>query len=273
MTVSFENAPLVEIIAELRWNPQPLPPQAVGGVGSAPMTVMAVNTNSFDEFFMRFGGEVYQHGFQRAERVVPTGFPLMMFQPVYRYRKSADSDASVLYQAGVGMFSANAIPPYRSWDSFSPKVEAGIEALLKTRSDLERDIPFSSISLRYLDAFGPALTAGRDIGAFIRDVLGITLELPDGISKHVLPGQTVKPFLQLAMPLANGMTMNVGIGEGMVNNEAAIIMDTTVGTSSDTAPDKSSVMAALNAARSVIHEMFFQLTKPIEDLMLPIRGA
>ena len=268
MTVTFGNAPLVEIIAELRWNPQPPPSQIAGG-GNTTVAVMSVNTNSLDEFFMRFGGEVYQQGFQRAERVVPTGFPFMLFQPVYRYRKATDLDASVLYQIGAGMFSANAIPPYQSWDAFSPTVDAGIDAMLKTRSEPEKAIPFSSISLRYLDAFGPNFTQGRDVGAFVRDVLGIKLDLPDGLSKHVASGQSAKPAIQLALPLPNGMTMSVGIGEGMVNNEVTIIMDTTVGTTVETAPDKASAMSALNAARAVIHEVFFDLTKPIEGLMQP----
>lgn len=65
------------------------------------------------------------------------------------------------------------------------------------------------------------------------------------------------------------MTMSVGIGEGMVNNEVTIIMDTTVGTTVETAPDKVSAMSVLNAARALIHEVFFDLTKPIEGLMQP----
>jgi uncharacterized protein (TIGR04255 family) len=272
MTVTFGNAPLVEIIAELRWNPQPLGSQ-IGGGNNAPIAVMPVNTNSLDEFFMRFGGAVYKHGFERAERLIPTGFPFMVFQPVYRYRKPSEEDASVLYQVGAGVFSANAIPPYQSWNAFSPKVEAGIEALLRTRSDAEKVIPFSSISLRYLDAFGPALTQGRDVGTFIREVLNIKLDLPVGFSKHVAQGQRVKPSIQLALPLSSGMTMNVGIGEGMVNNEVTIIMDTTVGTTGDTPANKGSVIAALNAARYVIHEMFIDLTKPIEGLMQPRNEA
>lgn len=267
--MTFKNAPLVEIIAELRWNPQPPPPQITGG-GNAPVAVMSVNTNSFDEFFMRFGGEVYQQGFQRAERIVPAGFPIMLFQPIYRYRKATDLDASVLYQVGAGIFSANAIPPYQSWDDFSPTVEAGIEAMLKIRSDAERAAPFSSVSLRYLDAFGPNFTQGRDTGTFIREVLGIKLDLPEGLSKHVAPGKKFKPAIQLALPLPNGMIMNVGVGEGMVNNEVTIIMDTTVGTTTEIAADKMSAMSALNAARSVIHEMFFDLTKPIAGLMQPV---
>ena len=241
----------------------------IAGAGIPPMALMSANTNSLDEFFMRLGGEVYQHGFQRAERVVPAGFPYMLFQPVYRYRKATELDASVLYQVGVGMFSANAIPPYQSWDTFSPTVESGIDALLKTRSEAEKEIPFSSISLRYLDAFGPNFTQGRNVGEFIRDVLGISLDLPTGLSKHVASGQSVKPAIQLMLPLSNGMTMNVGIGEGLVNNEVTIIMDTTVATTTETPPDTVAVMSALRFARAVIHEMFFDLTKPIEKLMQP----
>ena len=37
---------------------------------------------------MRFGAKVASEGYGRFERVVPAGFPLMSFQPVYRYRKS-----------------------------------------------------------------------------------------------------------------------------------------------------------------------------------------
>jgi uncharacterized protein (TIGR04255 family) len=194
---------------------------------------------------------------------------MMLFQPVYRYRKANEMDASVLYQAGAGMFSANAIPPYQSWDSFSPMVEAGIEAMLKTRSDAERNMPFSFISLRYLDAFGPTFTEERDIGRFIRDVLGIKLDLPTGISKHIAQGQSVKPFIQLSIPLSNSMIMNLSIGEGMVNNELTIIMDTTVTTTVETPADKMLLMSVLNNAREIIHEMFFDMTKPIARLMRP----
>lgn len=270
MSMTFENAPLIELIAELRWNvhSQPLgTPQAP----PASIPLMALNANHFDEFFMRFGGEVYKLGYERAERLLPPGFPLMLFQPVYRYRKS--DVASVLYQAGPGLFSANAIPPYRSWDDFSPVVKSGIKALLKTRSDTEKEFPFSSISLRYIDAFGPALTQGRDVDRFLREVLGLSVELPDGISKHIAVGQMVKPSVQLALPLANGMTLNVGIGEGLVNNETSIIMDTTVSTTGETPADENSAMRKLNIARDSIHEMFFDLTKSIRDLMKPTGGS
>jgi len=256
-------------VAELRWGQQPAMVQAQQPPG-VQVPFMAMNSSRLDEFFMRLGGEVYQKGFQRAERLVPPNFPMMLFQPVFRYRKSTETDGSALYQAGPGLFSANAIPPYRTWDEFSPVVQNGIDALLKARDEAERKLPFTSVSLRYIDAFGPELTEGRDIELFIREVFGISVTLPVGLSKLVAAGQKVKPLLQLALPLAKSMSMNVMIGEGMVNNEVAIIMDTTVATSEEVSADSNSVMEALHAARAVIHEMFFDLTAPIQPLMQPV---
>lgn len=270
MNKTFSKAPLVEIVAELRWVQQLGTMNQAQQPAGVQVPLMAMNSSRLDEFFMRFGGEVYQHGFQRAERVVPPGFPMILFQPVFRYRKSTVTDGSALYQAGPGLFSANAIPPYRSWDEFAPVVQSGIDALLKARDETEKKLPFTSVSLRYIDAFGPELTEGRDIESFIKNVLGISVTLPMGLSKLIAPGQKVKPLLQLALPLANNMSMNIGIGEGMVNNEVAIVMDTTVATLGEVSADTNSAMETLHAARAVIHEMFFDLTAPIQPLMLPV---
>ncbi len=267
MSKTFDKAPLVETIAELRWAPQHT--TQIGNGQGAGMPMMALNSNGFDEFFMRFGGEMYQHGFQRAERLVPAGFPMMLFQPVYRYQKANEATASALYQLGAGLFSANAIPPYKSWDTFLPTIEAGIDALLKTRSDAEKDTPFSAISLRYIDAFGPHLTGGRDIGTFTREVFGVKLELPAAITKYGKTGSTPKSFLLISLPLENQLSMTINIGEGMINNESAIVMDTTISTTTDVIAEKQAILNALTSARNVMHEMFIELTKPIEALMQP----
>jgi uncharacterized protein (TIGR04255 family) len=269
MNKTFSKAPLVEIVVELKWSPQPDMIQMQKPIGVS-VPLMSMNSSKLDEFFMRFGEEIYQQGFQRAERVVPSGSPMMLFQPVYRYRKNKKTDGSVLYQTGPGLFSANATPPYRSWDEFAPLVLSGIDALLKARDETERNIPFTSVSLRYIDAFGPNLTEGRDINAFISDVLGISINLPTGLSKLVLPGQKAKPLLQLSLPLTNNRNMYIGLGMGMVNNETTIVMDTTVATSGEVLADTNTAMETLHAAREVIHELFLELTEPIQHLMQPV---
>lgn len=268
MPLTFNKAPLVEIVAELRWNQSitvaPAKPGAVAGT----QALIIGNSNKVEEFFMRFGGACYQAGFQQTERLVPSGFALIPGQAIYRYKKG-DANASELLQVGAGIFSANAIPPYKSWTEFAPVVEQGIEALLKARDQSEQEIPFSSVSLRYIDAFGPELLAGREMSAFVTDVLGFSINLPSSVKALTPDGLTATSFIQIKLPVYKGLVVSISIGEGLVNNAPAVIMDTIVVANTEVAPTLKAAMDALNAARAVIHTMFMEMTKPLHTVMQP----
>ena len=264
MTVTFKNAPLVELVAELRWggSPQMVQPDM-------PIVMQGMGPD-LDQFFMRLGGEVYQHGFKRAERLVPPGFPVFPYQPVMRYRKENSDDSSVLFQAGQGLFSVNAVPPYRSWETVSSVVKTGVTALLKARAPSDQDQSFTVATLRYINAFGPKLARNRPIGSFIEEVLGFSITLPPGIATHIKPGSKPKPHVQLSFPLNDSASMAFMIGEGTVNNEQTIIMDMTVSYEEPVAANVDAVMTAFTSARNVIHSTFIELTKPIHDLLEPL---
>jgi len=263
----FQNAPLVELVAEIRWGmPQVISPQGQQFPG-----FFMPNPSGSDEFFNRFGNEVNKIGFPRSERLIPPGFPIMQYQPVFRYHKTTENTGSIFYQAGSGLLSVNAIPPYRSWDNFAPVVKNGIDALLKSRDTIEQQQPFNFISLRYIDAFGPIFTRGLDARSFLEDVLNISIILPVCLNTIVADSKKIKPHLQLFLPLTNGMNMQIVIGEGEINNEVSVIMDTTVSTiSGEVSPDSQIVMETLNAAHTFIHNMFLRLTAPIQHLMNPV---
>lgn len=269
MTISFNNSPLVELVVELRWNLS-IPQQI--GPNKQPIPIMNVSPNYMDDFFIKFGGFIFQHGFERAERMVPPNFPVVFQQPIFRYRKSQNAettDSSVLFQAGAGIFTVNALPPYKTWSQFKPTVESGITELLKSRNVAEKDTTFSSVRLRYSDAFGPDLTNGKDIRSFIKDVFGVSLEIPSALTKKLLNNGNVKPSIQLEIPLDNGMNMLVNIAERMVNNKISVLLDTTV-TAFNVDSDLAKIMPVLQSARDIIHDMFLELTKPIETLMQPV---
>jgi uncharacterized protein (TIGR04255 family) len=225
-----------------------------------------VGSGKHEEFFMRFGGEVYQWGFQRAERIVPSGFPLLPHQPVYRYRKKQGSE---LFQIGPGVLTANAIPPYKSWTEFSPVVAQGIEALLKTRDESEKNQPFPSVSLRYIDAFTAKHTGSRDAGAFVREVLGITVGLPPAVSNQLAEGRSARFAVQIGISVRGSLELILNVGEGVANNQAALIMDTTVASTVPILPDKDALMAALNSARDIIHDLFIEMTRLVRDTLQP----
>jgi uncharacterized protein (TIGR04255 family) len=233
--------------------------------------LLGADTSPIEEFFMRFGGGVQQLGFTGIERLTPADFPTLAFQPVFRFRKPAERGAKVLYQVGAGIFSANAVPPYKNWKEFRPVVEKGVEILLQSRADTERDASFIAGSLRYIDAFGATLTKGLATADFVDKVLGIGLSLPQALTKRILPGEQYKPFLQLQLPVLQGMVMIIGIGEGIANKEKSIIMDTTVTTASPIAATKEAVMGAMDRAHVAIHDIFIEMTKPIHDVMKPTK--
>lgn len=265
MGMIFEKPPLLEIIAELRW-------AAVASGGAAvqghPLPVMPDRIAPFDQAFMQFTAKLGALGYERVERLVPYGFPLLPYEPALRLRPKPGVEDATLIQIGPNLFTANAVPPYRSWEDFAPKVKAGVEALLDTRieQDAGADV---RVSLRYIDAFGEDLMGGRSMIAFLTEVLGIRLALHPAIAGQCAPGQEILPGLQLQVPLAFG-TMTVAFGAGQVEQRPAILMDTTVALAEAVPPEVERIMTGFEQARAVIHTTFMQLTQPIHALMKPL---
>jgi uncharacterized protein (TIGR04255 family) len=270
--IQFKNSPLVELIAELRWGVADMLPSPAGeqSFGAPPQVVMTVTQH--EDFFMKFGGAIYGHGFQDVERLVPPNFPYIVGQPARRFRKSSDAANPVLYQVGPGIFTANATAPYKNWDEFAPVVAEGVAALLKTRAPAEADSPFVAASVRYIDAFGVDFIGEDEIGQFIAEKFGIKIELPAALTSVIDAVKQPKPFLQLQIPISGGLVMSVGVGEGVVQGQRSVVLDTTVVTVNPTAADLESVMQQLHAARGAIHKMFISLTDKLREKMQPVIG-
>lgn len=264
MSASRENAPLVEIIAEMRWDSAPSAETHIG-MGLGPTLIS--NTSAIEGFFMRMGAAAQALSHSETERLVPGGFPIIMHQPIYRFRRSEAGQPQTLYQVGPGLFSANAVPPYESWNSFRPIVRAGVEALLKNRNADEATSPFNAMSLRYIDAFTSHHTQGMDVGRFITEILGIQVSVPSALSRHIRPDSTIKPMIQLHIPMNDGLVMSVGIGEGMVNSQPAIMMDTSVSTTLQVPATVEAAMAVFELAHEAIDASFTEMIKPINHLM------
>jgi|SRR5579871_5607314 uncharacterized protein (TIGR04255 family) len=264
MSTIYKKAPLIELIAELRWIPAGITPQQAGTV-----QVLFTNDAKVEEFFMRLGGELYQSGFQRSERLVPPGFPIVFGQPAIRYRSDDAVKKSVLYQAGSSIFSVHAVPPYRSWDNFLPEVKKGVEALLKTRGDGQEQSPFTQLTLRYLDFFGEELLGGRSMDKFIADVMGFSVNPPSALTKVAAPQELRSVFLKFVVPVEAG-TLSVSVGDGKANNQqSGVVLDTIFTSTAPIEPKFDNIIAMFNTAHDVIKKTFLTFTAPIEHLMEP----
>lgn len=263
MALKFSKPPLVELIAELRWSSFP-------GEAEKPIPLntiqFGIGDDAADEqLYMRFGAEVHQHGFRLAERLLPPGFPSPPGQVIWRYK--SETQKSHLLQLGRGVFSANAVRPYSSWDEFRPCVDRGVDALLRARPDGDKALKFSSTSLRYIDLFDANLLKGRSQIAFIRDVLGFEISLPDVVAKKVSSEKTLNPTLSIGADIGDGLSMRLTVGEGNIGGEVGVMMDTTIQSTSPTEPTE--VGQVLDRAHKIIHEMFVEMTAPINSLMEP----
>jgi uncharacterized protein (TIGR04255 family) len=268
MIDTFEVAPLVEIVVEVKW----IDPSTInvpgGGFG------LTQQSSLVDEFYMRFGGVAYSKGFQRAERLVPPGFPVPMGAVVYRYKPAEDFHdplaRSALWQLGPGVFSANAIPPYKSWSEFSPWVQLGLETLIETRPEAQKASQFNSVSLRYIDAFTENFYAGQTASQFLKEKLGFEIKMPMSYSEKLRSNSEIEEVIQFAMPLDNAMTLNFAATNGKVNGSDALIVQMNVSCDSPIDCDLNQVMAKLNSARTIIHDLFIDMTRNVHQVMKPL---
>jgi uncharacterized protein (TIGR04255 family) len=260
----YRHPPLVELIAELRWG-SPVPARH-------PQSAFLLATGSYEEFFMRFGSRAGALGYERVERLVPPGFPAAPFQAIYRFRKKAPEEGTTVYQVGAGVFSANITPPYHSWREFRPVVEEGVRILLDTRNPSEKDMPFTSASLRYIDAFGNKFTEGRSTEAFIGDVLGFVVEPPAAVRGESVADAEIRPSVQLLIPLKSGQRMSLAIGEGLVSGEEAVVMHMTGIGNGPIPPTTVDAMTVFETAHEVIHRIFVGITIKLSPIMELVEG-
>ncbi len=266
MTVTYSKAPLVELIAELRWG------EALNISAGDSLSAIQPDlpTSKDEEIYMQFGAAVSAIGYGRFERVLPPGFPRLHGHVVCRYRPTNPSEQAPLFQLGPGVFTANALPPYKSWASFSPVVRKGIDCLFKAYDVAQMPAPaFNAVLVRYIDAFGDDLTAGRNVQAFLREVMGLNIVLPDVLLTVALDANDIQPLLHLAIPVSLGR-LEIKIAEGKKSNERAIMLDTAILIQNAIGSNADAAMQALTEGRQLIHDLFRGLTKPIHVAMSPI---
>ena len=270
MSVTYGNAPLIEIVAELRWAQGASP--MIGAGSSGPVLMLPFGQPSSEQFLASFSNEVAADGFIRSERLVPMGMQAAPGQPSVRFRRDGSGSPSML-QAGPSFFSANSVPPYESWKAFSPEVGRGVKALLRSRPDSERDLAFNGLNLRYINAFGPSHLDGRPIPAFIRDVLGFEAGFPPAMAGRIQRDSVPDAFLQFSIAIDESTRLQGSVGQAVVNGTLSALLDLTAVHIGEVAPKEDEVMRVFDRARDLIHETFVEMTRPIHPLMKPIGSS
>jgi uncharacterized protein (TIGR04255 family) len=265
MSVTYKNAPLVELVAEVRWG-SVLPAVAPG---QPPFPQFTFPKAKDEELFMHFGALAAAMGYARFERLLPPAFPIPPNQVACRFRPTDTDRQSPILQLGPSIFSANALPPYKSWFEFSPIVRTGIDTLLEAHQRAGLSAPrFNTAVVRYIDAFRENLTGGRSVQLFLQEIMGINLTLPKAITSKATDPAAIQPMLKLTVPTALGL-FEIAAAEGHHGNDKAILLDMSVLVQREFAIGAEEIMAALTDARQLIHDTFRGLTQPLHSAMEP----
>lgn len=246
----MKNAPLVEIIAEVRWGE---------GRSGSPLTV---SFGGDDSLYVKFGIGVGRHGYERLERVLPAGIPVQAGTVVYRYRR-ADDEQNTLFQLGHGVFTANGLPPYNSWKEFEPYIRKGLDELLAV-SAFDKTQPIELI-LRYVDAFDERLLAGVTSQEFIETVVGVPYRVTGAVSK-IATDEMPQLRFNAVHATKDGGSISIEVGDGMKDGKPVLVLNTAAVSPQFVPGDADEIMHHFAALQDVLHDMFFEMIGRNEKL-------
>ncbi len=250
--ILYENAPLIEVLAEIKWHIMPL----------ASMPGMAVDPH-FSAFSDDFKKEIGKSGFSSVEKIVPEKIPLelMPFKVIFQFREKPNKWP--LFQIGPGLLTANTIPPYEGWDYFKKLIYQGLFSLYKAYPCPERYLHISSIELRYIDGF-TSDHGYEKYRHFVRENLGIEGSIPKKIvEKYVSYPEDIVISQEVMMNLNTPKLSNgfIKISPGKKENNEAVFSELIIRKDIELEQSNpSSLLAWFDEAHVVLRDWFEIMT-------------
>ncbi|CAO4184898.1 hypothetical protein EEDFHM_04637 [Methylorubrum populi] len=244
MDFVYRNAPLIEVIVEVRWKL---------------FALSAIPGGAVDPFFIEalpvFQENLRKIGYGHTERLVAGDFPLEMMpgQPIWRFRR--EPSLWPLYQLGPGLLTMNAVPPYRGWVHFRDMVSQGIEAVQCAYEAVGGRINVERLALRYLNSFTDKLGYGNH-AEFLSNHLGLSVGVREGVESGVGSKWLERAVMaELTAPLDEPAeaTITIKAGNAHVEGSPACLFELAVARGG---PGVADYGAWFDVARSSIHKVF-----------------
>lgn len=169
------NAPLLEVVFELRWHIQKNAPNEPFGYDPG-----------FHRLADNFQNAVTALGYNSHEPVGMAQTPLA-HTPVHRFRISGEQQFPLL-QIGHGLFACNLATDY-DWEKFRDLLDVGLKALLDSHPrDLTAPLSPILLELRYVDAFDKELLGHTSLGRFLTESTSFEIGGIPYLSSEVFEG-------------------------------------------------------------------------------------
>lgn len=246
---TFRNAPLVEIIAEVRWS--------ISAVKSIP-------NGGIDPFYeslrSALGESLGQEGFRTVIDTVPSDVPreFLAGQVTTQYRLAANQWP--LYQLGPGIFTANITQGYTGWESFRGHLERGIEHLLRAHP-APKVFLIQSLKLIAIDAYTNK-HGYSSYSDFSRKLLPLGGVLKQGfIEEFATNSESMTVRSESVFPLRamSGSFARISIADGRKDDGPALLVHTTVEVNREFRPEALELQKWFDEAHAQHREMFRRL--------------
>lgn len=164
----YENAPLLEVICEIRWQLKP-----------SNLMPHAQNDPYFEDFAEEVKALAEPLGYTHIEVLQQPDFPREIRPYLVESRFRKQQGKWPLFQIGPGIFSINTTPPYGGWTGFRSIIEETISLLFKAYPRSDKYLKISRIELRYINAFDEKNYQFESSQKFFAENFNIYLNKPD----------------------------------------------------------------------------------------------
>lgn len=224
MAQRLPNAPLTEVIFELRW--------ALQGMATAPLPLQ--NDPGYFVLLEAFKGAIGKDGFivQRDRPEAAQG--ILLGHSVRTQFLRAEDRPFPMFQLGQGIFASNEATEYE-WARFKKHTLKGIERLLASYPKMS-DYPLTPVhlELRYIDSFDADLLGHQNILRFLNGDTKISIEVPKDVIGPRCEELTNGNFF-FEFPLSNveNTTFSFQVATGRRKTAPTILVISKVVTRSD----------------------------------------
>ena len=248
----YDNAPLIEVIVEVRWVTQKL--EALPDAAIDP---------HFNEFHNQFRKVAQENGFSHVQTLLPEKLPIefMHHKPHSRYR--VGEGQWPLFQIGPGIMTINIVPPYKGWTAFKDIIENGLDMLFSSYPFSDKTLTFEVIHLRYIDGFIKKHGFDR-YSDFIGDKFKVVNQIPREIIDNYTSEDSevvTKSETRLDLSKPPGAVGFIKVSPGTSHKEKAAIVELVVASTPTTSPqDRDGISSWLDQAHLTVRHWFQLLT-------------
>jgi uncharacterized protein (TIGR04255 family) len=236
------NAPLQEVIFEVRWALKPS--EETGQLED-------------DGFELASGrlSTILEEELPYYKRIVPSDIPeqLLFYRAVHQYWKGEKTWPVV--QLGPGMFTVNCTEEWYDWEeNYFPFLQKAIQWLIQA---YRQPLHFAFVSLRYIDAIKVADYGGIQDGwqAFIGNQFNFLYS-----NEFNTRGRQRQVQINQVFELENQSSLQIQISDGKRNNELALIWQTAVLKKQLFSQDQ--LIKWADEAHALTHQLFKEMIKP-----------